>query len=243
MSAGIANMIYGVFEPTLSLRLTEFGMGQSYQGIIIAIIPFMYMFGSLLHDRVFPKWVEPRLILMGGALILSVSVPLVGPFFEDKNIPVMCLGLVLAGSMLGSLCISPMTENMAVAFKLWPGCDLMEANSLLSGIMICMVNVGLTVGSFLAGVIYQVVGFRVLCDIIGAMCLIFLIAYFIAANGCDALSQTCKNYRNRNKEKSEVEKLAEEALDFRYSAALKTSVISSKKARLLSSLSQVVRST
>ena len=114
MSAGIDNMIYGVFEPTLSLRLTDFGMEQTYQGIIIAIIPFMYMLGSLLHNRVFPKWLEPRVILMGGALILSVSVPLVGPFFEEKNIPVMCFGLVLAGSMLGPMVIAPMTENMNV---------------------------------------------------------------------------------------------------------------------------------
>ena len=86
---------------------------------------------------------------------------------------------------------------------------------------------------------YQAVGFRVLCDMMGAMCFIFLITYFIAANGCEAISQTCKNFSNRNKDKSAAERLVEEALDIRYSAAVKSSVISSKKARLLSSLSQV----
>ena len=126
---------------------------------------------------------------------------------------------------------------------MWPGCDLLEANSLLSGIMNCNFGCGQAVGSLLGGVVYQAVGFRVLCDIMGAMCFIFLITYFIVANGCDALSQSCKNFSSRNKEKSAVEKLVEEALDIRYSAAVKSSVISSKKARLLSSLSYVARST
>ena len=109
--------------------------------------------------------------------------------------------------------------------------------------MNCNFGCGQAVGSLLGGVVYQAVGFRVLCDIMGAMCFIFLVTYFFAANGCEALSQSCKNFSNRNREKSEAEKLEEEALDFPFSAAVKSSVISSKRARLLSSLSQVVRST
>ena len=77
----------------------------------------------------------------------------------------------------------------------------------------------------------------------GAMCLIFLVTYFFAANGCEALSQSCKNFSNRNREKSDAEKLVEEALDIPFSAAVKSSVVSSKRARLLGSLSQVVRSS
>ena len=230
-------MIYGVFEPTLSLRLTDFGMSQTYQGMIIAIIPFMWMLGSLLHHRVFPKWIEPRVILMGGALLMSLSLPLVGPFYDEKNIPLMCAGLVLSGSLLGSMVISPMTENMNVTCKKWPGCDLLEANSLCSGIMNCNFNGGQVVGSILGGVVYQTVGFPVLCDIMGGMCFTYLILYFILGNGPQALSQTCKNFSDRNRERSAEEKLVEEALDIKFAGTVKSSVVSSKKARQLSSLS------
>jgi len=142
MTACIVNFVYSVFEPTLSLRLTEFGMSQTYQGLVIGIIPIFYMLGSILNHWIFPKWIETRVILMTGALILAFSVPLAGPFFEEKNTAAMLAGLVVSGSMLGPMVIPVMAEMMRATKLAFPESNPEQANSLLSAILNCNFGAG-----------------------------------------------------------------------------------------------------
>ena len=46
-------------------------------------MPFAYMFGTIVGSYAMPKWIEIRVTLMVGQLLLGLSVLLVGPFFEE----------------------------------------------------------------------------------------------------------------------------------------------------------------
>jgi len=69
-----------------------------------------------------------------------------------------------------------------------------------------------------------------MCDLVGVVCLVFFLGYLFIATGCQAYSLTCQNFSKRHdRQPSQIEQLQEEALDIKYSAAMRASVISSKK--------------
>jgi MFS family permease len=91
---------------------------------------------------------------------MGLSTFLIGPFFSDKNLGVMLLGLVLTGSCMGPLAIPNMAEMMDATKLAYPNCDLHHANSLLSGILNSCFGVGQAAGPLLGAFLTQVLGFR-----------------------------------------------------------------------------------
>ena len=61
---------------------------------------------------------EVRTWLMTCSFLLGFSVLFVGPFFEEKNLIVMCIGLFVSGSFMGPMMIPNMAEMM-FATKMW----------------------------------------------------------------------------------------------------------------------------
>jgi len=112
------------------------------------------MIGTLLTPYIIPKWVEIRVVLMTGAFCLGSSVLLVGPFFEEKNLAVMCVGLFISGSFLGPLMIPNMAEMMFATKISYPESDLEHANSLLSGILNCCYGAGGALGPLMGASLY-----------------------------------------------------------------------------------------
>ena len=55
---------------------------------------------------------EVRTWLITGTFLLGFSVLFIGPFFEEKNLIVMCIGLFVSGCFLGPLMIPNMAEMM-----------------------------------------------------------------------------------------------------------------------------------
>ena len=37
-------------------------------------------------------------------------------------------------------------------------------------------------------------GFRITCDVVAIICLVFAVAYFFIAGGANAIKMTCENY-------------------------------------------------
>ena len=118
------------------------------------------MLGTFLTPYVFPKWVEIRVTLISCLFALGLSTFLIGPFYEDENLPVMLVGLVLAGSCMGPLAIPNMAEMMDATRLVYPECDLEHANSLLSGMLNSSFGVGQALGPLLGAFLTQVLGFR-----------------------------------------------------------------------------------
>ena len=115
IAATMNYIIYCALDPTLTLRLDDYGLEQSTKGLIYSIMPTMYMVGTMVTPCVLPKWMEVRVWLIFAALFLGISVTIVGPFFLDESIVVMCIGLFFTGSMLGPLIIPNMSEMIVAA--------------------------------------------------------------------------------------------------------------------------------
>ena len=100
------------------------------------------MFGTILTPFCIPKWVEIRVTLMIGSILLGGSILLVGPVYEEINLIVMLVGLALSGLFLGPIMIPNMAEMMQSTQLKYPDSDLEHANSLLSGILNCCYGTG-----------------------------------------------------------------------------------------------------
>ena len=135
-------LCYCVFEPTLSLRLEDYELSVTYQGLVFAIMPLMYMIGTIITPFAIPKWIEIRVTLIIGSILLGGSILLVGPVYEDTNLVVMLVGLFLSGAFLGPIMIPNMAEMMIATKVKYPDSDLEHANSLLSGILNCCYGMG-----------------------------------------------------------------------------------------------------
>ena len=105
-------------------------------------MPMMYMLGVILTPIVIPKWIEIRVTLITNLIGLSISVLFIAPIFEDKNLPVMLVGLFFTGLFMGPLIIPNMAEMMHATQLSYPQADIEHANSLLSGMLNCMYGLG-----------------------------------------------------------------------------------------------------
>jgi len=112
------------------------------------------MLGTLISSYTIPKWIEIRCTLITGSLICGLSILLIGPIFEENNLPVMIAGLVLFGFFLGPIIIPNMAEMMFASKREFPAADLEKANSLLSGIMNCFLSLGMAIGPIMGSSLY-----------------------------------------------------------------------------------------
>ena len=122
---------------------------------------------------------------------------------------------------------------------IYPDADLEHANNLLSGLFNCWFGIGQALGPLFGSVIYQTIGFRALCDITAGISVAVSILYFIFGEGCQAISQTCKNFSERKVKRtlSQEEVLTEEISKIRQSSHLRCPIVPPNFKRTLSSMS------
>ena len=156
-------------------------------------MPLMYMIFSVVTAYVIPKWIEIRVTLILGTVIMGISVLLVGPVFSQLNLTVMVIGLFMTGALLGPTLIPNMPEMMISAKLRYPHYDLEHANSLISGIYNSCLGVGQAIGPLLGAGLYQGLGFRAMCNITATACFVAAIAYFLCCQGWEAISTSCSN--------------------------------------------------
>jgi len=81
----------------MSIRLLDYDISQTVSGLVFGIMPVFLAVGCVSCPFIFPKWVEPRVILISSLFFLAFSVSLDGPFFTELNLIAMCIGLALQG--------------------------------------------------------------------------------------------------------------------------------------------------
>jgi len=157
------------------------------------------MLGTLLTPYIVPKWVEIRVLLITFLFLLGASIFLLGPFYEEKNLEVMLIGLALSGMAMGPLIIPNLVEMMRATYLKHPSCDKDHRDSLLSGMLNFFYGLGMSLGPLLGGLLYQVTDFRTMNDIIGTFIMSMAVLYFLCAGGYQAYRQTCINFSKRNR--------------------------------------------
>ena len=90
--------------------------------------------------------------------------------------------------------------------------------------------------------LYDHFGFRVMCDGLGCLVILYALFYFFSCSGCEAISSTCKRRRNQGRKQSEIEVISEVAHGIRHSSRLFNPVISQRQNRAMWTLSWIKRS-
>ena len=229
ITAAMMNLVYCCLEPILSLRLPDYDLSDRATGLIFGIEPLTYMIGTFLLPFIVPKWVANRVTMITALFSLAFATVLVGPFFEDENLVSMMIGLGMSGFLMGFLCIPNMPEMMQACREAHPQCDLEHANSLMSGMLNAGFGTGQAIGPLVGAFLFELVGFRMTMNITGLLTLAYAVIYLLCARGCQAYSETCENFTNRNHKLSVVEEILKEAVDVRHSSIFKSSIISTYK--------------
>ena len=93
----------------------------------------MYMLSTLLAPYIVPSWVPHRVTLILSLVMLGLSILFVAPFFAEKNLVSMLVGLAFSGFFSGFLVIPNFPEMVAGFEEAFPKCDKDLASGLLSG--------------------------------------------------------------------------------------------------------------
>ena len=154
----------------------------------------------------------------------------------------MLLGLAISGFFMATMSIPNMPEMMIATVEAYPSCDLDHVNSLLAGMLNAGFGAGQALGPILGSLLYQLTNFRMTCNIISAITVVYATLYLLTAQGCQAYSKTCKNFSERNlpdeqKTRSNAESLLGSLISVKHSAMLKASLLSERTALKFRTLS------
>ena len=181
LNFGIIQFSIAAFEPTLALRLDDYNTSTTINGLIISISPILMMFSTLLSSYIFPSWVEWRIILITSTLFAGLVTFFIGPFYTETDLATMCIALALSGLCKGSAFAFSLSEMIDCL-----GGEVRHSN-LLSGILFMSFGIGGMIGPGVGGTLYDLLGFRWMCNINALICIVFSLFYFIFADGYGAL--------------------------------------------------------
>lgn len=176
---GVIQFSIEVFEPTLALRLEDYNTSIIVDGLIIAISPIFMTISTYFSSYVLPSSMEFRVILISSTFLTGVFTTFIGPFYVEKDLVMMCVGLIICGLFRGSAFAYSLSEMIDCVGNV-------KHSNLLSGILFMSFGIGGTIGPGLGGLLYDYLGFRWMCNIDGIICIAFSILYFICADGYSA---------------------------------------------------------
>ena len=93
------------------------------------------MISTFMVPCIVPRWVEPRVTIITSSLLLGFATFLIGPFYAEKSLVGMTIGLASSGFLISFMMIPFMPEAMKAMKEEIPssaGSD--RTNSMLSGL-------------------------------------------------------------------------------------------------------------
>ena len=130
--------------------------------------------------------------------IMAISVTFIGPFYTEKSMTSMLVGLAVSGFSMGFQTIPNMPEMMHATLLAYPRCNLDHANSLLSGMLNAGFGTGQALGPILGSLIFEFTSFRMTMNSMALITAIHATVYIVTAQGYQALTKTCQNFAERN---------------------------------------------
>ena len=161
LAALVSYAVFGSLEPILSLRLGDYNVSQSSVGLIFAVQPGFYALGSFVTAAIIPKRVEYRVTMFIGLLLLAVATALIGPFYDEMDLPIMMVGLALSGFSVGLNCLPNMPEMIAATAINFKDYEEELAHNRLSGLLNAGFSGGQFLGPVLGAFLYQISDFVV----------------------------------------------------------------------------------
>ncbi len=113
-------MGYCQIEPILALRLTSFGLSNSFVGLFFCIIPIFYILGGYIIQYQ-PKWMPNRVILVTCAFLYFIGLVMGGPSRMLPNkLWIMGVGHAIQGIANSGMIVPSLPDMIIQAKKIFP---------------------------------------------------------------------------------------------------------------------------
>lgn len=196
-------------EPILAPVLYNLGLNAVEVGFFFSIFPVAYIGTSFAQQYFSPK-VEKRVRLIFAFAMNAVAFIMVGPSLILRlpvNLWLMGVGQFIGGAMMSMILQPTLIELIDTGEKYYPQHKESGAiTNMSSGIFNCSQCFGNLVAPLYGTSVSDIIGFRLTMDILVAIDIAFVIAYFLLAGGVEAFGNTWNNLRNGEKVGKEIEK-------------------------------------
>ena len=174
----VATVAFSYFEPVLSFRLFEFTDSVQVHSLI-----FSWMIGGYsamaLMVTLLIKQIKPINLVASGMLLWGFWNFLVGPsVFLPDSIVLIALGLFLSGMTI-VCCTVPQLPIMLECLESKYPTQAHIASDYCSSIYNAVFSLGMFLGPVYGGHVTELLGFRVWCDIMGVILIIYSIVFYI----------------------------------------------------------------
>ena len=143
-----------------------------------------------------------------------VAFIFVGPsiYLELPNsIVLMGIGQALVGIFTATMMIPGLPEMVESTLPHFPGQETV-VNDLSSGIFNAFLGFGQVLAPMYGSTAKNVLGFRLTCDIVALICLVFGLIYFFVGDGIEAFRTTIRNFK-QSVDDDNFEKVTTTSLD------------------------------
>ena len=153
------------------------------------IMPVFYIPTSLIVQTI-PNGVQKRAIIITACFMSFIGNLFTGPsylFGFPNSIWMMAVGQAAHGLIDPYILVPSLPEMIESVLDYYPG-EETEVNDISSGVFNMFLGIGQVSGPIFGSLIANRFGFRVCCDYVAIVSLLFGILYFIFTNGFASFS-------------------------------------------------------
>lgn len=175
----------GFLQATLEPHLRSFKLSPLKLGLMFVLNGATYGFFAPLWGWLSDKKVNPRVVVIFGAVVVTASFMMVGPApyipVEKITLPICIVALILHGTGFGAELVATFTsahkDAVANGFP-----DDIQTYGLVSGMWTSTFALGAFIGPSAAGALFDTIGFRWATQFVVALHV--LVALFYALHMC-----------------------------------------------------------
>ena len=198
---------YGFIVPLLELHLSTINLTATSIGLCFLVFSATDTLGTILCGIVSDSYIQPWTICLTGLASLFTSFILLGPspyLPIPSTIPFKIAGLVLQGLGMGSSLFASYSCALKATLQLPDFPENVTTYSVVSSIWTAVYALGSFVGSSLAGLLYDNLGWRWGCATVQCLLVVTIAFSFRAASIANKSNYTELEGRNK-KDRVEME--------------------------------------
>ena len=188
----LSNVVFSQLEPILALRMNDFFLTSVQTGAVLAIAPFIYIFGTLLTPCL-PQWIDKRVTLMSSTILMGVFCFFIGPsqlLGMPETLNLCLFGLFTSSVFLAPMVIPVLPEMIEASKEAFPHQNIKTTNNYASALFNTGLGLGTCIGPLYGAMMEELTNFRLTEDYLGVFLIAFGVLYFTCAGGLKAFRNT-----------------------------------------------------
>ena len=162
LSCCLSNVVFSQLEPILALRMNDFNLSSVQTGAVLAVLPFIYIFGTLLVPCL-PSWIDKRVTLMLSNVLMGVFTFFIGPsqlLGMPETLSLCLFGLLTAAVFLAPMVIPVLPEMIDASKEAFPNQNIKSTNNYASALFNTGLGLGTCIGPLYGAMMAEWKNFR-----------------------------------------------------------------------------------